>query len=247
MGFVYIEKVLRMLQDIETKEEKSLKDAIALMTECILKGNSIYCFGTGHAAMICQELYYRAGSLLLINPIFAPGLSADIEPVTLSTDLERLEGYGTLIANKKADFQPGDVLIVHSVSGRNPAVIEMALAAKAKGAKVIAITSANVSKDLKSRHSSGLRLFETADTVIDNHVEKGDAAVAIEGLEQKAGSTSTIAAAAIAQILQTETVRALKEQGMEEVPVLQSANIEGGDAHNQKLFEKWKKQIHYKP
>lgn len=45
--------------------------------------------------------------------------------------MERLEGYGTALAEIQP-FKEGDVLILHSVSGRNPVIIDLALAAKEK-------------------------------------------------------------------------------------------------------------------
>ena len=57
----------------------------------------IYVFGARHAGIIAEEMFYRAGGLMPVAPIFGPGLSPQVEPITLGTDLERLAGYGRLL------------------------------------------------------------------------------------------------------------------------------------------------------
>ncbi len=45
--------------------------------------------------------------------------------------MERLVGYGTALA-ERTPFEEGDVLFLHSVSGRNPVTIELAMEAQKK-------------------------------------------------------------------------------------------------------------------
>jgi uncharacterized phosphosugar-binding protein len=142
-------------------------------------------------------------------------------------------------------FTAGDVLILHSVSGRNPVIIDMALHAKEKGVKIIALTNLTYSKTVTSRHTSGLRLFETADIVIDNHGEIGDAACTIPDVEQKVGPTSTVVGATILNAIIVEVCQKLKEAGVDYPPIFYSANLDGGDELNQSLFEKYQEAIHY--
>ena len=61
----------------------------------------------------------------------------DTRPISATSQMERLVGYGQLLA-KKTPFKAGDVLIVHSVSGRNPVAVDLALAAKEKGVTQVA-------------------------------------------------------------------------------------------------------------
>ena len=77
-------------------------------------------------------MYYRAGGMMTINAIFGRELMLDRSPITFTSKMERLEGYGSALAATQP-FTAGDVLILHSVSGRNPVIIDMALHAKEKG------------------------------------------------------------------------------------------------------------------
>ena len=47
--------------------------------------------------ILAQELFYRAGGLVPVNPVLPPGLTTDIRPVTLTSRLERLPGFGAQV------------------------------------------------------------------------------------------------------------------------------------------------------
>lgn len=243
--FAFFTKVNENLELVRKHEAKNIKALVDLMHETVTSGHTIYLFGAGHAGIITQEMYYRAGGFMLFNPIFPRELSLDNEPITITSHIERLNGYGTIIA-KKADFQKDDLLIVHSVSGRNSAGIEVALCAKEAGSKVVSITNVTYSKTVTSRHNSGKRLFEVSDLVIDNHGSVGDAACEIEGTQQFVGPTSTIVASTILNETIVQVAQKFADEGVEQLPFFYSANIDGGDEKNQELFELYQSQIKYR-
>ena len=105
-----------------------------------MSSHATFSFGASHAGIITEELTYRAGGLATFNPIFTPALALDVKPVTLTSRFELVEGFGCQLINS-SPLGSGDVILVHSVSGRNPIVLDVALTAKEKGATVIAITS----------------------------------------------------------------------------------------------------------
>lgn len=245
MEFEYFSLVERLLRKVLESEKSSMEKSVELLYRCIRDKKTIYTFGASHAGIISEELFYRAGGLMLYNPIFARELMLDTSPVYHTSSMERLEGYGTLIAKDGVRFQAGDVLIAHSVSGRNPVALEIAFAAKETDASVIALTNLQYSKSVASRHSSGKRLFEIADIVLDNHGELGDASVKIEGISQKVAPTSTVVGATILNAITAELVRKLVEAGISNPPVFYSANMDGGDDLNKKLFDLYRDSIRY--
>lgn len=245
MEFKYLDCVRRLLDEVEEQESAAMEKAVDLLFDCVRSRHSIWAFGASHAGILTEELYYRAGGCMLINPIFAPELMLNTTPVTHTSSMERLVGYGSLIARERADFGQGDVLVVHSVSGRNPVGIEVAVSARETGAKVIAVTNLAYSRSVASRHPSGKRLFELADVVLNNHGEVGDAAVAIEGIDQKVSPTSTVVGATILNAVVAALVQRLVDSGMERPPVFYSANLDGGDELNRRLFEEYAECIHY--
>lgn len=245
MEFSYINEIKRLLQCIETEEHAHMQQAVDILTAAILKKHSIFTFGASHAGILSEELYYRAGGMVIINPIFGRGIMLDTSPITHTSHMERLIGYGTVLANA-TPFQKGDVLLAHSVSGRNPVTIEIAMEAKNRGVTVISITNVSYSKEVTSRHPSGHNLYEISDVVIDNHGEKGDACITIEGLDQKVSPTSTVIGASIVNSIVAATTQELVHHGMKKPPIFYSANIDHGDELNKQIFEEYKDVIHYK-
>ena len=141
-------------------------------------------------------------------------------------------------------IQAGDVLIVHSVSGRNAASVEAAQAGQARGAFVIALTSLAYSRSVQPRQPGMSRLFEVADLVLDDCAPVGDALVALPGMQQRVGPASTVTGAAI---LNAVVVRAaaliLAQSG--DAPVFVSANLDEGEAHNQKWLDHYRGRLTY--
>lgn len=239
----YFRKISDLLEQVQTDEQKRIEQAVDYFVEAAKSKNSIFVFGASHSGILAEELFYRAGGLAIINPVFEPSLMLNNRPVTFTTKLERLEGFGELIA-EKTPITDGDVVLCHSVSGRNPATIEFAMKAREKGAKVVAITSLQYTQSVKSRHSSGNNLKDVADLVIDNHSEKGDACIEIPNIPQKVAPTSTVIGATIVNSVVAATADKLQEQGITP-PIFYSANLDGGDEHNDKIFKEYQDSIYY--
>lgn len=239
----YINHLQALLDTVKNEEKTSIETAADAMVEAIETKHNIFVFGASHAGIISQELFYRAGGLALINPVEAKELELSNRPITMTSKMERLEGYGTLLADK-TPFQDGDVCITHSVSGRNTVMIDFVLAAKAKGVKIIAITNLTYSKSVESRHPSKKRLFELADVTIDNHGVTGDATIQFAGLDQRVAPSSTVIGATIANSLVVRTVERCLEKNIDP-PIFYSANLDGGDEKNKRTFETYQKHIFY--
>ncbi|EQF23828.1 SIS domain protein [Clostridioides difficile CD160] len=244
MEFKYINEIKRLINIIENEEKANMEKAVQILVEAIENKKAIFSFGASHAGILTEELFYRAGGCVLINPVFAKSLMLDTSPITHTSKMERLEGYGSALAGK-TPIKEGDVVIVHSVSGRNPVSIEFAIEAKEKNAIVICITNLSYSKSVSSRHSSGKNLYEVCDLVIDNHGKKGDACVEIDGLNQRVSPTSTVIATTIMNSIIAQITQELVDRGLKNPPIFYSANIDGGDELNKKIFEEYKSVIHY--
>lgn len=239
----YRDHIVSLIDSVFSTQIAAIGQAAELMVEAIRQGHSIFAFGASHSGMIAMEFVYRTGGLVNVNPLFDPGLLLNVRPITKTSEFERLAGYGKIVF-EQSPVKQGDVLIVHSVSGRNAAPVDLAMEARKHGVKVIGITSLSYSSQVTSRHPLGLKLCDVVDVVIDNCGEFEDACLHIEGLPQKIAPTSTIAGAFIANALVIQVARLCIEAGIE-VPVFRSANADGGDAFNQQLLDKYKDRIHY--
>lgn len=235
-GLKYLNYVQEKMEElIETQTDK-IEETAKLVAESCLKDGRFYVFGSGHSHMVAEEIYIRAGGLAFVKAILPPELMLHQMP-NKSTYLERLDGYSTAILNLyKADAN--DTIMIISNSGRNNVPVEMAIAAKEKGMKVIALTSVRHSSNCTSRHKSGKNLYEVADITIDSGAEKGDAAFFVEGCETPTGPISDVMGIAIAQALIAETIDVLVTSGMNP-PIFKSSNVDGADDYNDQLFDKY--------
>jgi uncharacterized phosphosugar-binding protein len=238
----YLDQVIELLNDVRATQVEVMETAAQKIAAAIEAGRLVYVFGPGHAGILAQE-FYRAGGLVPVNPILPPGLVTDIRPITLTSRLERMPGFGEQIL-AESPIEAGDVVIVHSVSGRNAAAVEFAQGAKARGAFVIALTSLAYSKSVQPRKPGMPRLFETADLVLDNRVPVGDALVEIPGTQKRVGPASTVTGAAILNAIVVRVAELLQER-TGDAPVFLSANLDGGDAHNQRWLEKYRGRLTY--
>ncbi len=236
----YIKINQQIIEEILVDEGENIEKVAELFCRALMNDRRIFLFGTGHSHMLSEELFYRAGGLVKIQPILSPPLMLHVS-ASESTIAERGEG----VAQKLFDdynIRENDVVVIISNSGRNGAVVDMALLCKERGVKTVALTNIRHTLAGASRHGSGKRLCEIADVVLDNHGCVGDACVEVDGVEGKICPTSTVSGALILNAIVAETVDMCAKKGF--VPEhFASSNVDGGDAINNKLVEKYKEEI----
>jgi uncharacterized phosphosugar-binding protein len=225
---IYFDRIQGILSEIQTKEMKNIRAAAKLMAAAIRKKGRVYMFGSGHSVIPVLDIFPRYGSYVGFFPLYDPRLmwSNVIGPggARELLWLERQEGYARVFL-QSYPLEKRDVMLVFSHGGLNAAPIEMALEARARGLKVVTVSShANV-KIGKRSHSSGKILSEAADVAIDNHVPPEDALVDVGQIERVAAG-STVAAVAIAMSLVAETASALARTG-KVPPTFVSPNVPG--------------------
>ena len=86
---------------------------------------------------------------------------------------------------------------------------------------MIAIVSKAHCEQAKPAHSSGKKLIDCADLIIDNQCPPGDCIVELEGLEWRTGPVSTITGATIINMIRCATAEALLARGREASVVAQ--------------------------
>lgn len=236
----YIEKVKTIIEKIEADGTDSIEKAADIFAKTLMVGKRIYLFGTGHSHMLTEELFYRAGGLVNIQPVLVEPLMLHIS-ASESTAFEREEGMAEKIFTEY-EMSENDTIVIISNSGRNGVIVDMSLLCKEKGLNVIALTNLEHTYAGASRHKSGKRLCEIADIVLDNGGCVGDACIEVDNISGKICPTSTVCGALILNAIVAQAVDICAKQGFYP-DHFASSNIDGGDEINNKLVEKYKKEI----
>ena len=239
----YYLRINEIMNEVFSAERENIERAAEVIAEANRTHHSIFAFGCNHAGLITLELFYRTGGMVTVNPVRAPGMMLEISPPTMTSEMERMEGYGKIIFDN-LKTREGDVIIIHSVSGRNAVTVDMAKAAREKGLTVIVVTNMNTATTVTSRHSSGKMLHDYASILIDNHGDRGDATLKLDGFEQKIASSSTVVGAAILNAVIARACEMLLAEGINP-PVFMSGNMDGGDAYNKAVIAEHKDNIFY--
>ena len=194
-----------IISRIEETQKENLQKAADLYARCIAADGLVHLWGGGHSAMGVLETFPRIGSIVGFHPILELPITyysnvVGVSGLRQALFLERVSGYAETVL-QNFEFGPNDCMCVISSTGINSVVIELALGAQRRGLPVVAITSVAHQSATVSRHSSGKRLSEIADIVIDNCTPPGDASVHVEGCDYPTSSTSNVAVITIVQIL----------------------------------------------
>ncbi len=224
----YWETVQSLMDESLGRNSGVITKVAPLIAESLGRGEMLHAFGSGHSAMVAAEIVNRAGGLVPINLLRDP----------TNGWAETISGYGNRLFERYAKIygaRQGEFIIIVSNSGRNPSPIDIALRAKEAGLVVIALTALKVSRAASSNHPSGKRLFEVADYVLDNLGIPGDAAVPLANSPIKVGPTSTFTGALLLNRLVLE-VTEIMAAGGGALPILTSANVDGGREANDKLY-----------
>lgn len=223
------------------------RDGVAAAAEIVASSlrddGVLQAFGAGHSEAFAMELVGRAGGLVPTHRLSLRDivLFGDADPTILDDPLlERDPGVAHLIYTLAAP-RPRDVFVVASHSGINGSVVELAKLVTERGHRLIAVTSVEHTARAVPRHPSGRRLADFADVVLDNGAPYGDALLPLDG-GGAVCAVSSVTAALLAQMLTAEVVRRFHEAG-EVAPVYLSANVPGGDEHNNALESRYAGRI----
>lgn len=241
----YLTAVRELLERIETEQLGNIRAAGELMADAIEQDRLISVYGGGgHTTLPVGEMFFRAGGLCNINPCMETGLSV-FNQAQKYLALERCVNYGRAIM-EYYDLHEGDLLIIYHNIGTNAATIDAALAAKERGAKLVAVSSSDwqekVPVGYALRHPSGKNLFELADICIDDYNPFGDTVVKLDGFETPIAPISNLTDFYIAHRLEIECAKACLARGVEP-PFWRSANIPGGDEFNKRNLEKYSGRV----
>jgi uncharacterized phosphosugar-binding protein len=225
----YQERISAVLGKIWATQLENIEKASTAMAETIANGGLVHMFGSGHSVLPVQDMFPRYGAypgfrplmdmrLMWTNVIGSGGAKGLLW-------LERKEGYAHVLFENEP-IRKGDVMLVFSHGGLNAVGIEVLMEAKKRGLTTVAVTSLdNYAKHLAT-HSSGKKLADIADIVVDNCTPAEDALVAIDGWKAPVAAGSTAAFVTIAMSIIAQVAANLAAKG-HTPPVFVSPNVVG--------------------
>lgn len=233
MSSLYISRLVQLAERAATENEDAFGKAADALATTLQNEGLVHLYGSGHSVLPVQETYPRYGSYVGFNPLTDPRVMwhniLGAGGVRELLWLERTERY----AEKFLDHQPlnpGDSIVIFGHSGRNASGIDTALYAKKRGITVIAIT-AKANLDKPATHSSGKRLADAADIVIDTCAPIEDAIVPVDGWSRPVAGSSTVLAMMMMHELVARTAQNLSQKGIES-PTFASPTIAGVTLHD---------------
>ncbi|GGY94707.1 SIS domain-containing protein [Streptomyces poonensis] len=241
----FFDAAAELLRRVRDEEAESVAAAGTLIADTVADGGRLFAFGAGHSSLAAQDVVYRAGGLALMNLLAVPGVvGVDVVPATLGSALERVDGLASAVLDT-SPVRAGDLLVVISLSGRNPLPVEMALNARALGVKVIGVTSVAYAARTTSRHGSGTFLKDHCDLVLDSKIAPGDAELTADGVAAPFAPASTVVTTALLQAVMATAAGSLADRGIEP-PLLRSGNVDGGHDWNARVLREYGDRIFYR-
>jgi len=236
-----------VMDKIESTQMDNIKQAASVMAESIAVERWVHTFGCGHATLPVEEMYPRIGGFVGFHPMLEL-------PLTFFTNivgnmgvhqfvfLERVEGYGQEIM-KSYNFDPRDTMWLFSHSGINNVNIDIALEAKNIGMKVVVLGSEEEFKNTKTRHSSGKKIFDVADVVVDTCVPAVDASIELKDHKDKIAPVSTIAFVSAVWMIVSTVAETLVDRGIK-LYIHPSHNVPGDTTARERLDAALKEYKH---
>ena len=234
-----MEEIGRLVSEVPRTQAKAVEAAAERVADALCTGGFVFTFGTGHSHLLAEEIFYRAGGLARVCPIFADGLMLH-RAAAASSQLERASGLAAPLLDDVDAVAYGGVMFLFSNSGCNTVAVDMALEAKQRGLSTVCITNLRHAARSTSRHPDGKKLCDVCDVVIDNMGCYGDAAVTVG--DAVTGATSTVIGAMLLQAVVCRGIELAQERGTSP-EVFHSANTAGGDEANEAMIRKYKPYV----
>jgi uncharacterized phosphosugar-binding protein len=234
----YAFAVRDLLDTVQRQEKPRVIEGGRMIADAVEDGGVVHIFGAGHSQLVAADGTFRAGGAAWVNGILDPALSIG-RGALASTSTERIPDMADGIF-AQVDPDPRDVTIVVTNSGVTPISVRWAELAKARGLRVIALTShASMAyfRDLGQPD-----LSEWSDLLIDNHTPVGDAALGDAGSEGSFGPLSTIVNSFLSHWLAVAAHEVLHARGRE-VEAFRSGHLPDASEHNQALIMRYRSRI----
>jgi uncharacterized phosphosugar-binding protein len=235
----WLAEAAALLERVTVTQSGAIEEASRWCADAIAADGLVHLFGTGHSRIPVEEMFPRYGSYPGFHPIVELSMTFHTQVVGANGQrqamfIERVSGLAEVILSNFR-FGPEDVMMIFSASGLTAVPVEMARVARARGLRVIAVTSVAQSRAAEPEAAAGSRLMDEADLVIDLCTPHADALCTVDGVETPVGPGSTLTAVAIVNALKVRVAELLAQRGALP-PVLTRSTVVGAD-RSRDLFD----------
>jgi uncharacterized phosphosugar-binding protein len=243
----YLDVIVAHLGRLRDTQGPALRAAAELVADKVVADELVYVYGPGgHSNLASQEIFFRAGGLVNISAILDGGTLLS-DGALRSMSMERTPGYGRVVIedNRLAE---GDLLLLVNAYGINAALIDAAMTARARGVRIVGISSRRHAEatpaEHPARHPSRGNLHDLVDVHVDTDVPVGDAVLTIDGVVDPVAAISTFANAYVLNSLIATAVGLASQRGVEPT-IWRSGNAPGGDARNARFLERFRPRVRW--
>jgi len=205
----FLDALLPQLEELRRGQLHAIQRAAVAVADSIEQGGRIWMAQTTHC--LHGEATYRAGGFMAVHILE--------DPIVIA---------------------PGDVVIEGTPAGTSGLAIDLALAAKTRGATLIGLTQLVFERDprIVLQHSTGLRLCELADIVIDLGGAYGDGELDFLSTGVQVIPSSGITGMAAMWMIFAEAIDVMLARGV--APLMwQSMLVPGASERNQALRNRY--------
>lgn len=230
----YADRLCGVVAEIVREEAESIGAAAALVADQLRRDGLVHVYGPGgHSGLAVQDVFYRAGCPVNVAPVADPGTSL-LNGALRSTATERRDGHGAAVVS---GIGQGDLLVIVNAFGTNAAAVGAAVAARGRGARLIALSSRRAAAGLPAGHPARAGdLPSHADVHVDTHVPEGDVVLDVAPGVEMGGMSTVLNSFVLHAVLVAAVEQVLAAGG--EAQVWRSSYTEGGDAHNARAADR---------
>ena len=216
----YYKQVAAILDEL-SKQTEDYKKAGQMIADAVKNKKLIHIVGTEmHSSIAAEEIFFRAGSLANINPLYDPTFSVT-HSAARSLYLKEADFCGQFLFEYYRNIQKGDLILIIDTDGIGKACKEVVEKSKEMELSVIVVTSRNFSEVVNDncpyRNSEKINLcnMDGIDLVIDSKIPAFDTIIRFEELNINSGWVSTIANSFILNAIILAAIETIEKENIE--------------------------------
>jgi uncharacterized phosphosugar-binding protein len=239
---------IKSIMDGLSNNTETYQRAGRLISEAVRHKKLIHIVGTEmHSALAAEDIFFRTGSLLNINPLFDPSFSVT-HAASRSLYLKEADFCGKFLVEYYRNIHKGDLMIIVDTDGIGRACREVVQKSKELGLDIIVITSRefseNVSNECLYRNDDKINLCDMKEVnlVIDSKVPAFDTVLRVEALKVNAGWVSTITNSFILNAIMLAALEIIEEENIS-ADIWDNFYEPSGLRNNEALIDKYIEKI----